>query len=84
MLNTSRRLCVAAQRLWGGRSKDQRQNYVPVERGTVGRTLGLFFDSHGVRFYLARFTVDGKAVFVRCAESCLEITRARKRSETSA
>lgn len=59
-------------RLYGGYQKQQRQNFVLVQKDALGEVVNLRVDGHGVSVALCKFNVDGRYVWVRCAPALLE------------
>ena len=65
--------CTTRIRLYGGLRKNQRQNFVAAPPGTKGVVTTKDWDELHTLFYRAKFVVDGKVVYVRCALDSVEV-----------
>jgi hypothetical protein len=65
--------CRAAFNLYGGHHKKQRQNYTLVPRGTEGVVTSERVDEDGSAFVTAKFMIEGRLVYVRCALAAVQL-----------
>lgn len=66
-------ICKSKIKLYGGWQKIQRQNYTPVEPGTVGEVVNAYKTEYGTTVALCKFYVNKKRVWVRCSLTVLEV-----------